>query len=82
MAVHRDVFIQAQDNCVSGIKGQLARFGRALTRREPAVAAHLRELGITPQFYALRWLTTLCTTVRREPELLEVKSLNPKVGTA
>ena len=27
-------------------------------------------------------LTTLCNPVRREPEVLDVKSLNPKVGTA
>jgi hypothetical protein len=60
MQHHRDVFMQSQDDSASGIKAQLARFERALARREPAVAAHLAQLKIVPQFYALGWLTTLC----------------------
>jgi len=70
MAVHRDVFMSSQDNSSSGIRGQLARLGRALHRREPTLAAHLDTLGISPQFYALRWLTTLCTRELSFPDTM------------
>ena len=70
MAEHRDVFIQAQDNSSSGIRGQLTRFGRMLLRREPVVAARLDAHHIPPDFYAMRWLTALASREFNFPDTL------------
>lgn len=70
MSEHRDVFIQAQDNSSSGIRGQLDRFARILSRREPAVAARLSMLQIPPDFYAMRWLTALAAREFNFPDTL------------
>jgi hypothetical protein len=70
MAEHRDVFIQAQDNSSSGIRGQLDRFARILARREPIISARLSAHHIPPDFYAMRWLTALASREFTFPDTL------------
>jgi hypothetical protein len=70
MAEVRDVFIKAHDNSATGVRGMLHRFGTILTRREPAVAAHLARMRLDNQFYAFRWITTLLSREFAMPDVL------------
>jgi hypothetical protein len=70
MAEVRDVFIKAHDNSATGVRGMLHRFGTILTRREPAVAAHLAGMRLDNQFYAFRWITTLLSREFAMPDVL------------
>jgi len=62
----RDLYMQGMDSDSEGIQGQGERLMYKLMQIDPAVAKHIRALEINPQFFALRWLTTLLS---RELEL-------------
>jgi TBC1 domain family member 13 len=70
MAELRDLFIKSQDTCSTGVYGLLRRYGDILERREPALAAHLRELRIEHSYYAFRWVTTLLSREFELPDVL------------
>jgi hypothetical protein len=70
MSEIRELFIVAHDNGDLGLKGTLTRFARLLGRREPAVAEHFRSMGMVPQMYALRWVTTLLSREFPFPEVI------------
>ena len=66
MAEIRDHFIEEMDDTAGGVKARLATLEQQLQLHDPDLAAHLEAQGLRPQFYALRWITTLLT---REFEL-------------
>lgn len=55
----RDVFLPDLDQAHTGIQGRINEMQALLTKHDPEVAEHLKELGIDASFYAIRWWTTL-----------------------
>ena len=59
MSEIEDLFIQTKDHTASGIQGRMEEVIRLLTRHDTEVSQVLINQGISPSFYAIRWLTTL-----------------------
>ena len=59
MSEMEDLFIQTKDHTASGIQGRMEEVIRLLTRHDTEVSQVLMDQGISPSFYAIRWLTTL-----------------------
>lgn len=56
----RDLFMSANDDSATGIKGTLARLSAMLRRRDLELWRHLEgSLGLPPYLYGFRWVTTL-----------------------
>ena len=67
----QDWFVQldgAQD-ALPGVAKALSQFETMLEAHDPALVAHLRDLGLKPEYYALRWLTMFFAQVVAFPPL-------------
>ena len=73
MADFRDNFCAELDRSSAGVAGSLARVERALRAADPALAAHVLDRnGVSPHFFAFRWVSLLLT---QEFELPDVARL-------
>ena len=70
MSEIRELFISAHDNGELGVRGVLMRYSRLLTRREPRLAEHFNKIGLPPEFYCFRWITTMLTREFPFPEVI------------
>lgn len=68
----RDLFIRSLDGEKSGLHGQIQAFENLLSRQDPLVAKHLKDLEIHTQFFAVRPLTTLLTREFELPDALRL----------
>ena len=59
MQEQRDVFCQNLDDSSLGMRGRLHAIEKLLTRIDPLVAVHLKEIGVKMNFFALRWILLL-----------------------
>ncbi|GBG34854.1 TBC1 domain family member 13 [Hondaea fermentalgiana] len=59
MGEMRDLYMQGMDVDAGGIRGRGQQLMARVRRVDPAVADHLDKLEMNPQFFALRWITTL-----------------------
>mmetsp|Transcript_7284 Transcript_7284/g.8347 ORF Transcript_7284/g.8347 Transcript_7284/m.8347 type:complete len:554 (+) Transcript_7284:99-1760(+) len=66
MSEIRDMYIKGLDSTSDGLKGRIDSLMLLLKKHDRNLHLHLANLEINPQFYALRWLTTLLS---REFEL-------------
>jgi len=73
MGDFRDNFLADLDRSPAGVAGSLARVERALRAADPALAAHVLDRnGMSPHFFAFRWVSLLLT---QEFELPDVARL-------
>ena len=68
-----DIFVEELDEADCGIDGSLEQLDMCLRVQDKIVYSHLKQLGLNPKFYAMRWLTTLLAR--------EVSSVNVWVCT-
>jgi hypothetical protein len=66
----RDLFCAACDGSAGGVAGTLAALARLISAADPELGAHLEKLGVNPQFYAFRWITTALTQEFPLPDAL------------
>lgn len=66
----QDMYTRELDVSATGIHGTLAEFAALMQRLLPDVAAKMQELGVTPEFYAVEWFTTLFTRAFNLPDSL------------
>ena len=59
MQEQRDIFCATLDTSSVGMMGRLEKLTRLIEREDPAVAAHLRKIGVKVEFFALRWIMLL-----------------------
>jgi hypothetical protein len=55
----RDVYMQGMDSDHGGIRGRGQALMELVDKIDPPVFRHLSDLEVNPQFFALRWITTL-----------------------
>ena len=72
MSEMRELFIQNLDDTDSGINGKLSSFAAILARHDKPVSEKLVSAGVDPQFYALRWCTTLLARVFELPDSIRL----------
>lgn len=72
MAEVRDCFVKTMDQSSSGIHSQFIRLNSLLRRHDPEVWQILEDLGISTQFYAMRWLMLLMTQEFAIPDVLRL----------
>lgn len=61
MSEIKELFVRNLDETSMGINARLFHLHSLLHRLDPVLHAYLEYLGISPHFYALRWLTLLLT---------------------
>ena len=59
MSLVRDQFVRTMDSENTGINGRVREFSYLLCQIDPPLYEHMEELGLSPQFYSLRWLMLL-----------------------
>tara|TARA_A100001015_G_C15004170_1_gene719931 strand:- start:82 stop:2214 length:2133 start_codon:yes stop_codon:yes gene_type:complete len=59
MSEVRDLFIKGLDSSEGGLRGNMDVLMALLERHDPELRAHIEANQIHPQFFALRWFTTL-----------------------
>lgn len=69
MADFRDLYISKMDNTQTGINGHIKLIWDILNEFDSQVISVLKNQGVDPSFYSLRWITTLLS---REFDLLDV----------
>mmetsp|Transcript_17356 Transcript_17356/g.31286 ORF Transcript_17356/g.31286 Transcript_17356/m.31286 type:complete len:406 (+) Transcript_17356:9573-10790(+) len=72
MAEVRDNFVKTMDQSSSGINSQFAKLNDMLSRHDREVWQILEDLGITTQFYAMRWLMLLMTQEFDMPDVMRL----------
>ena len=57
----RELFIKEldDDSSSNGLKGRMDAFAKILQRCDPPLSTRLEHLQLKPQYYAIRWFTTL-----------------------
>uniref|UniRef100_A0A7S2RK13 Rab-GAP TBC domain-containing protein n=1 Tax=Mucochytrium quahogii TaxID=96639 RepID=A0A7S2RK13_9STRA len=68
----RDLYMQGMDSDHEGIRGRGLALMKHLKDVDPAVYQHLTELEINPQYFALRWLTTLLSREMMLPDTVRL----------
>ncbi|KNE54352.1 hypothetical protein AMAG_00331 [Allomyces macrogynus ATCC 38327] len=70
LSEYRDLFIESMDTDATGINSALASLRDRVTYLDPDLAHDMETKGITPAFFAFRWLTCLCAQEFDLPDLL------------
>ncbi|PFH38446.1 hypothetical protein BESB_007880 [Besnoitia besnoiti] len=70
MQEQRDAFCKALDPTDNGVSGRIARLSALLKLKDKPVWDHLDQLGVDPQFYALRWLLLMLTQEFQMPDVI------------
>ena len=61
MADISDVYIKQMDREFDGMRGRVDVVTSLLREFDPEVLNHLETLQVNPQFFLIRWITTLLT---------------------
>ncbi len=73
LGTFRDLFLPSLDAAAEGgVLAALAAHGATLRRHDARLAAHLERLQVAPQFYCLRWSTTLLAQDFPLPDVLRL----------
>ncbi len=73
LGTFRDLFLPSLDAASEGgVLAALTAHGAALRRHDARLAAHLEKLQVAPQFYCLRWSTTLLAQDFPLPDVLRL----------
>lgn len=68
----RDFFIKTLDDSACGILSQMAKLTSLLEKMDNALAEHLVQQQIKPQFFAFRWITLLLSQEFHLPDVLRI----------
>uniref|UniRef100_A0A7S3PLN3 Rab-GAP TBC domain-containing protein n=2 Tax=Aplanochytrium stocchinoi TaxID=215587 RepID=A0A7S3PLN3_9STRA len=72
MAEIRDMYIKGLDSSNDGLRGRIDALMLLVKKHDPVLFQHLEMLNINPQFYALRWLTTLLSREFELPDTVRI----------
>jgi len=72
MSELKELFVRNLDETSLGINARLFHLHSLLHRLDPSLHTYLDYLGISPHFYALRWLTLLLTQDFHMPDILKL----------
>eukprot|EP00002_Diphylleia_rotans_P008726 TRINITY_DN1872_c0_g2_i1.p1 TRINITY_DN1872_c0_g2~~TRINITY_DN1872_c0_g2_i1.p1 ORF type:complete len:589 (-),score=99.14 TRINITY_DN1872_c0_g2_i1:782-2548(-) len=72
MSELRDNFMKDVDDSAVGIASKVAIFDELLRQKDPEVWTHLRQIGLDPQFYAIRWFTLLLSQEFELPDTIRI----------
>ena len=72
MAPMRDRFVKSLDAAPTGVLAAIASLNALVSRIDPELHAHLRDVSIDPRYYSFRWLTLLLSQEFELPEVLRL----------
>ena len=59
MSEVRSLYVKDMDKEEKGIYGSMRALTALIDEIDPEIGEHLLSIGVCPEFYAFRWLTTL-----------------------
>lgn len=68
MSEFQDLFIHKLDESEKGLQGSIEQFSKLVEAHDPSLYESLKEVGLEPTFYSVRWITTLFS---REFDLMD-----------